>query len=51
MRWIILSIAAATLAACAAAPIAPEAFVKPDDCFDLSKHNHPAYIDSCGNER
>lgn len=41
--------ALAFLAACGGPP--ETMFVQPDDCFDPAMEDHPAYVDSCGNEQ
>lgn len=50
-RLAIVAVATLGLAACVGTPPGPNAFIAPDDCFDLSKHDHPAYVDACGNEQ
>lgn len=51
MRILAVAAFASLLAACAGVSGDPGAFIAPDDCFDLAKHDHPAYVNSCGNER
>ena len=47
MRYLALAMAL-FVAACAADPINPDAFVAPDDCYNIEKHDHPAYVGECG---
>jgi len=49
MRFLAIITLGALVSACAGLGESPAAFVKPDDCFDLSKSHTSAYIDNCGN--
>ena len=51
MRFALIAIIAATLAACTATVKDPNLFYAPEDCNDLSKHSHPDYLVACGERR